>query len=194
MSPATTPIALRAWVDESASVHDLDPGAYILAAAIGPAHLEDDTRHSMRSLRLPGQNKLHWRDEDERRRGVIATTIAALEHTYLVVVREGCASDNLKRRRNKTIERLLPELELLGVTQVTFESRGSADDKRDLDLVQALRGRGRLGPAVRIHHVRGRDEPLLWIPDAVCGAVTNARTTTGEYLDALHERIRLITI
>lgn len=36
--------------------------------------------------------------------------------------------------------------------------------------------------------------PMLWIPDAVCGAVVSARTGSREYQDALGDRLTVITI
>lgn len=72
------PPAFRAWVDESGSDRTQDPGTYILAAVVLEPTFEDDVRKTMRSLRLPGQEKLHWRDEDARRRRKIATTVATV--------------------------------------------------------------------------------------------------------------------
>ncbi|MHA6751662.1 hypothetical protein ACX31A_12405 [Dermacoccus nishinomiyaensis] len=194
MTHSDEPSLLRAWVDESGSIHSLDPGTYVLAAAIGPVASEQDIRATMQQLRLPGQKKLHWRDERPLRHRKISSVIAGLEQTHLVVVRTSDPRDTPKRQRNKCLERLVIELEALRVAQVTFESRGPADDRRDLELVQALRGVHRLGSGLRIHHQPGPSEPLLWIPDAVCGAVTSARTSTGEYLDALGERVTIIQI
>ncbi|TJZ94889.1 hypothetical protein FA951_13460 [Dermacoccus nishinomiyaensis] len=194
MSSTSKPDGVRAWIDESGSDHRLDPGTYILAAAITKIEREDDVRRAMEELRLPGQKKLHWRDESHRRQRHISATVAGLKQAHLVVVRTSDPSDTMKRRRNKCLEHLLVELETRGATQATFESRGPADDRRDLELVQALRGVHRLGSGLRIHHQPGPSEPLLWIPDAICGAVTSARTSSTEYLDALGEQVSIIHI
>lgn len=58
----STPLALRAWVDESGSDHARDPGTYILAAAVVSTIEEDTVRTVMSSLRM-SQRKVHWRDE-----------------------------------------------------------------------------------------------------------------------------------
>lgn len=192
--PTEARTGLHAWVDESGSDQRRDPGTYILAAAITSEASEDHMRQAMVRLRLPGQRKLHWHDEKDRRRRQISTAIASLEQTHLVVVRASDPSDTQKRRRNKCLERLLVELEMRGVTHATFESRGPADDRRDLDLVQALRGTRRLSPSLRIDHLQGPKEPLLWVPDAVCGAVTTARITSDEYLEILGEQVAIVQI
>lgn len=193
-SDSVPPVKLHAWIDESGSDHRLDPGTYILAAALTEIEREDETRQVMEGLRLPGQKKLHWRDENRRRQRQISTAVARLEQSHLVVVRTSDPSDTIKRRRNKCLERLLVELEARGITQATFESRGAADDRRDLELVQALRGVHRLGPGLRIEHQPGPSEPLLWVPDAVCGAVTSSRTSSSEHLEILGERVSIIQI
>jgi hypothetical protein len=81
---------------------------------------------------------------------------------------------------------MLTELETLEVRSATFESRGPADDRRDRGMLDAMHSQKLLGPSLRMNHVAGPHDPLLWIPYAVCGTVTQHRTGTPEYLDALH--------
>jgi hypothetical protein len=55
--------------------------------------------------------------------------IAAAPLLHLVVVRDGQPGEKPERRRRHCLERLLHELDQLSVGTVTFESRGSKDDK-----------------------------------------------------------------
>ena len=185
---------LRAWVDESGSDQTHDPGTYLLAAAIGRIATASTIRDQISGLRLPGQIKLHWRDESAKRQADITRPVAACELEHLVVVRTEAVEDRPERRRRKCLERLLLELELKGVTDVVFESRGKADDRRDRDMLNALRGQKIVSASVRITHVVGRDEPLLWIPDAVCGAVTSFRTGLPAYQQLLASQLTLIEL
>ena len=185
---------VRAWVDESGSDHVQDPGTYALAAAIGRLRDEDEVRRQLQRLRLPGQVKLHWRDESERRRTSISRAVAGLDLQHLVVVRCGADLERTERRRRKCLERLLYELEAQTVTEVVLESRGGSDDRRDIQMLNALRGQKRLGAAIRLTHVVGRSEPMLWIPDAVCGAITSARTGTPTHQEHLRSKLTLIEI
>ncbi|MGL4744885.1 MAG: hypothetical protein ACRCXL_10925 [Dermatophilaceae bacterium] len=191
MSAAGT---LRAWVDESGSDRARDPGTYILAAAIGRHDAEPTTRHQMSQLRLPGQIKLHWRDESAKRRQAIIRAVANCEIEHLVVVRAGAVDDRPERRRRKCLERLLYELELKYVHDIVLESRGRADDRRDLDLLNALRGGRNISTTIRLTHVIGRSEPMLWIPDAVAGTVTSSRTGEPRHRQVLEEQLTLIEI
>lgn len=189
MYPSVVSAQPRAWVDESGSDQNVDAGTYILAAAIDRAGHCSVIRDRMTRLRLPGQVKLHWRDEDERRRSVIAMAVAASELELLAVVRTGAPGERIERRRRKCLEQLIFELEAIGVTDVVLESHGPADDRRDIQLLNALRGRRAVAPVFRITHEVGRLEPMLWIPDAVCGAVTSSRRGNHRHQAALGERL-----
>lgn len=185
---------VRAWVDESGSDHALDPGTYVLGAAISQLDHEEEIRRQVACLRLPGQVKLHWRAENERRRTTISRAVAALDIQHLVVVRSAAHHERMERRRRKCMERLLYELETESVTEVILESRGSSDDRRDIQMLNALRGQKAVSAAIRLTHVVSRREPMLWIPDAVCGAITSARTGTITHQEHLMSRLTLIEI
>ena len=84
---------------------------------------------------------------------------------HVVVVRDGQPGEKPERRRRHYMERLLYELDSLDIDSVTFESRGPKDDKRD--------------------------EPTLWIADAVCGTVVQFRTGDVTYLEAIRAQAEL---
>ena len=71
--------------------------------------------------------------------------------------------------------RLLYELDQLGVRAVYLESRHSSLNKRDIRLVDVLRLRGSISGAIVVDFALPRDEPMLWAPDAVAGAISSAR-------------------
>jgi hypothetical protein len=67
----------------------------------------------------------------------------------------------------------------LGVSEVWLETRHSALNERDMKLVEALRGKRSVSPGIRVGFSRPKDEPMLWVPDAVAGAV-NAAASGGD--------------
>lgn len=156
---------LTAFVDESSS-----HSTYILAATVidptAAAHATDE----MRSLHKGKTGKLHWNSEGTDRRRFIADRLAHLGLAHLVVVRTTSRTERSERQRRKCLERLAMEAEQLSIPLMILESRGKADDRRDLETLQTLRAQKRLGPRLRIAHERGPAQPLLWIPDVVCGA------------------------
>lgn len=182
-----------AYGDESASRRQLDPGVYMFAAALLEPAREIAVRALMRDLLLPGQKKVHWREDRDRRHDVVVDAIAHAGVEALVVVRQGPDGESDERRRRKTLERFVPELEVLGCAHLVLESRGPADDHRDRVMLDALRAR-RLSTSLRLDHTPGPGEPLLWIADAVCGAVTADRTGDSRWLDALRRSTEVITI
>ncbi|GAB3266046.1 hypothetical protein GCM10027456_50000 [Kineosporia babensis] len=91
----------------------------------------------MQVLLLKGQRKLHWRDEQDKRRLMISETVAALPIEALVVVRHSDPGESMERRRRKCMEHLLQELD--GCDELILESRGPADDRRDRTHLDALR-------------------------------------------------------
>jgi hypothetical protein len=160
-----------AYVDES----EPDPrsgsaGVYLLAAALIEDVEHDAVRAVMERLRIRGQKKLHWNAEEPKRRTVIAETVARLPAMHLVVVRTDAAA-TAERRRRKCLEILLPELERAKVDRVYLEARERKQNQRDVQLLAALRAQQLIGSGLRLDHVPGPREPLLWIPDVVAGAV-----------------------
>lgn len=151
----------------------------------------------MRPLRRRGTPKLHWRDETKpARRMAITETIAGcpdLEH--LIVVRVGVASENQRRPRRAALKQLLLHLDDLKVGRAVLESRGTADDRRDIEVLRHLRDRQHtISTRLRVDHAPGRTDEGLWVPDAVCGAMLASRLGTPEYLEVLRGRVTVVTI
>ncbi len=182
---------LVAWVDESGSDHAVDPGTYIMAAAITDESQIESVRSAMSGLLLRGQVKLHWRDERASRQLTIAKAIARVGIEHVVVVTTPHDSGRSERQRRLTLEVLLPELARLGVARVVLESRGRADDYRDRKMLDHLRQRRLIELPLHIDHLVGRHEPMLWVPDAVCGMVSNLRTGNSTYYDFVRSRVTL---
>lgn len=82
------------------------------------------------------------------------------------------------------------ELSEMHVHNVTLESRQEAQNKRDLAHIVALQGQGQ-SAGIRLRHVRGGDDPLLWIPDAVLGALNSVHLGEEQYWEKLHEKVGL---
>lgn len=185
---------LQAFLDESQANRARDPFCYVLAAGVCGLADADAARATMEQLRLPGQHKVHWRDESHQRRRQVVETVAALPLQHLVVVRDGRAGEAGERQRRHCLERMLFELDQLQVDTTTFESRGTADDRRDRAMLDALRARKVVTSGLRVTHTPGPKDALLWVPDVVCGAVTQQRIGEDQYIELLAAQINVITI
>lgn len=163
-----------AFVDEATATLGDQPDTYLLAAVICAAHSVDDLAARMASLKPPSARKLHWR-ELPRRSGLREAAIAALnnlEIASVVVVRHDASNERMERRRRLCMERLVIELDARGVEQIVAESRGPADDRRDVEHFVAMASRGVEGSRIRISHEAGPANAALWAADVIAGAVT----------------------
>ena len=76
--------------------------------------------------------------------------------------------------------------------KIIAEARERKTNARELTHFNQLRSRGIAKTSMRLDHVPGPLEPLLWIPDAVAGAVTAARSGQPQYFDDLAGLIELV--
>lgn len=97
-----------------------------------------------------------------------------------------------ERRRRLTLEVLLPELASLGVTRAVLESRGKADDRRDLAMLNHLRQQKLLDSTLKIDHSVGRNEPALWAPDALCGIISSLRCGDSGYYQTIQCKVTVV--
>lgn len=182
---------LTAWADESGSRPDLDPGAYLMSAALCEEDDVADLRKRMEGLRL-AEPKVHWHGSSEERRHDLVAAVAALPLTGFVVVHVD-PDANDRRHRRKCMEFLLPHLADMPCSTITLESRGK-QDQSDLDMLQKLRSRRVVEGTLRIEHAVGRVEPALWVADIVCGAVVQDRCGRKDYLEVLGAAVEITAI
>ena len=183
-----------AFLDESAPRQDREPGTYLVAAAILAENDQLAAREQMARMKPKGLAKAHWHQQpDQRQRSELVAAVAALPATQLVVVRVGTPDMRPERRRRICLERMAFELGQLGVHEAVIESRGAADDARDLDLLQALRRQHALAAPLRFDHLAGPAEPFLWAPDVICGALNEARMGDDRYLAMLPD-LRVVLV
>jgi hypothetical protein len=175
-------VGLHAFVDESMRLTPDNQGTYLLAAVVCDPVACDPVREMLRSLRYRRQPRLHWHAEEDPRKTKIAESIGALSLSATVVVGMPLATSKQERARAKCMETLLPELEAQGVTQVWLEARTPSLSRTDMRLVDALRSQRRITPAIRVDTALPSEEPMLWLPDAVAGAVSASRYGRPEYL------------
>jgi hypothetical protein len=164
---------LHAWVDESMHVagNSLDEGVYLLAATVADVNQLADIRDRLRGLIIGANQRLHWRDESSKRRRTIAATIAEYEIAHTVVIGTPLNERKQERARRICMELMLMELDRRGVHQVWIESRKASQDLRDMKMLDAVRSTRLIGDGLRFDFERPTAEPMLWIPDAVAGAL-----------------------
>jgi hypothetical protein len=172
---------LYAWVDES--MHEpmgaLPTPTYLLAATIAQPANCDLVRDDLRALLIGKSKRLHWRDESNARQQVIASVIARHDLIHTVVVGVPLDRRRQERGRRQCMERLLQELTELDVENVWLESRTETLNGKDIQLVAAVRSKRLLPSSLRVDFALPSEEPMLWLPDAVAGALGAHKKATN---------------
>lgn len=186
--------ALSAWVDERMDVDGAN-GRYTLAAVISAETQCPSIRAELRSLRLRRQPRLHWRDEDHPRRTKIASAIAGMDITAVVVVGTPMTQNRQERARRICMERLLPLLQHeYSVARVILEARTPSLMRKDHQQVLNLTGKRWITRDLTVQDARPSEEPMLWIADAVAGASGAAHAGNPQWLDQLDHLITEVPI
>lgn len=151
-------------------------------------------REELRTLLLRDQKRLHWREESRARRTLIAGTIATVEVSAIVVIGAPLAQAKQERGRRKCLEALLPRPVDLGVSRVWLESRTDCLNREDDEFIRTMRGKRALPRSVRVFTARPGDEPMLWVPDTVAGAVNAACRGDTEWFDAMRSSVEVVEV
>lgn len=150
---------MQVFVDESKA------GGYaVVAALVQPADVSD-ARRSLRELLLPGQRRIHFLDESERRRRMIIDRLIELD-LRTTVYEAGPSYRTDRARRAACLEALVADHAPERETLLYLELDQSCVDADRRVLYAATRATG-CGDRLRYHHVTPGAEPLVWVPDAV---------------------------
>lgn len=152
----------RVYVDESKA-----RGYYVVAtaAAIGDVQTSDRT---LRDLLKPGQRRIHFRNESERRRRQILSRMCALDVRVSVwIVKQRSA----KEARPLSLGALAEGAARAGAAQLIIE-RDESLERADRRLIaDAIRRAG--SSEMQYRHVAPHEHPLLWVSDAVAWCYSN---------------------
>ena len=183
-----------AFIDESEPLGGGNGGPYLMVATLPLVDDLDDLRGELLRVKPRTASKLHWYEAVGSLRNEVVDVIARMPLMHWVVVVRPGLGERPERTRRACLELILWELDqLAAVTHVVFESRGAADDKRDMKMVQSLRASHTLTSGMRVDHVRGALEPLLWLPDAVCGAVNGRLFEDDPWAGRLDHQLHIVT-
>ena len=158
-----------------------------MAAAVADPAACDDVKDRLRALTVGRTGRLHWANESAKRRDAIAALIASVDLAAIVVVGSPMQGSKQERARRCCLERLLHELAVFGVGDVWLESRSAVPDRRDIRLVDSARRKGLVPGRLVVGFARPKEDPMLWIPDAIAGAVTAANPGEPRWMLAMTE-------
>lgn len=179
-----------AYVDES--VPEMSNGlCYVVAAAVLVHNDHAQAREKIRKLLLPGQARFHWTSERAERRFAMLELVAALDVMAIVQASFPCGRKRQNQARRSCLTSLLGDLASHQVGQVVIEHRDEAGDRLDRQTFVAAKHGGIAEVAYGFR--AGADEPLLWVADAIAGAVSgHLAGWTSTYYERLAPNLLLL--
>lgn len=166
-------MTFTAYVDESEPSRG---GTYVLSCALVAGDAADEVRTALASEKRPAEKKVHWHDRLPAQPPALVDLVAGLPSMHLLVVRDDCEDEPSERRRRKCMEHLFWLLDAhCQVPSVVMEARQAKQNAGDMQLLAAMRSSKRISTRLRLDHLAGPKEALLWVPDIVAGAFNAGR-------------------
>jgi len=147
-------------------------GVYAVAAVVLPSSRARQARKVAKELRLPGQQRLHRRDERQERQRSITERIGQLDLKAYAAVTAPVSRRKQERARQECLHHLIVALSSEGVQELLIESRAARNDRHDRQTILAAQRMGAISDRLVYGFPRAADEPLLWLADFVVGAIT----------------------
>ena len=172
---------MNVFVDEA--IYQPGDGVYVVAAVL----LDDTKKASARraASRIPPirGRRFHWHNEDPRER--FAMLAVVVQHAvgclaYVATPARGRAQEAI---RQGFLHRLVQDLARHQTIDLVVESRQHHNDQRDSSTL--IRARQELSVDLGYTHLTPADDPLLWMADAIAGAVLGQARKDGRYVTAL---------
>jgi len=139
--------------------------SYLVAAAFVLPAVQDELRRVVRGLVLPGQRRLHMKDErDSRKRAIAAALVAA--GVQATVYDAGVRYSTERLRRAACLQGVVQDAAGRGDTLLVLEQDDSLVSWDSQQLIELTRAAG-CRDTLHYVHRRAADEPLLAIPDAI---------------------------
>jgi hypothetical protein len=153
-------VSLHAFVDESHR-----GSLYLLAAAVVQPSDLDQTRVLMRSLRVPGERKLHFKSERDTVKKDIAAALVSARVRARIYVGHGQAD----AVREAGLRALVSDLVPIGLRRLVLDTRWLDGNHSDRRVIRStlLAINTQLIDLVTYQHLYSHEEPALWVADAV---------------------------
>ena len=139
-------------------------GYLLVASVVVPDDL-NSVRRMLRGLVLPGQRRLHMKDENDQRRRSIATAIAVSGVTA-TIYDAGRRYRNERERRAACLRALIIDVARRGDAMLVLEQNDTLLSWDNQRLIEFTREAG-CRDTLRYEHRRAANELLLAMPDAI---------------------------
>jgi hypothetical protein len=173
---------MKAFVDESIRSRE---HLYVVAAAlIVPDGL--DVGEALSRIPHGRAPRFHWRNESDAQRMRMLDLVRELGLRSIATCYVADRPRWQERGRLKAFGRLLWELKQERVLELVIESRGEPNDGKDRQMIARAQRAGSAMAEMAYRFERPHKNPLLWLPDALAGAVgASYADSVDRYLDRL---------
>ena len=163
-----------AFVDESFRRCADGRRLFLLTAVVVPDDGQAAAERRLRRMVAPGQRRWHFRDESAAARRRFIVVLAEPEMSGVQALTFCCWTPSQRKAEQARVRglwSLLAELPNLGVNRLVIESRQEHNDRKDRREILGAQRAGVASPDLIYRHGQPKLEPLLWLPDAIAGAV-----------------------
>ncbi len=137
---------------------------YLLVSVVIATEQLDPTRRTLRDLVMPGQRRLHMKDESNSRKGMLADMIA--KSIVKATIYDAGRGHTERECRAACLEALVADIALRGDMFLILEQDDSLLSWDRQHLIEMTR-RSDCSDGLRYEHHRAEQELLLSIPDAI---------------------------
>jgi hypothetical protein len=138
---------------------------YLIASTTVDAAGAIEVRRELGRLVLPGQRRLHFKSESERRRRELLDVIVELECSIRVYSVRRLAEPDA---RSLALSAVVRDAQAAGGDSTVYIER--VEGLESLDQATITRTRLRQ-PSLTWHHLSPSEDPVLWVSDAIAWAV-----------------------
>ncbi len=169
-----------AFVDESER-----RARYVMCCVVIEPNRVREMRSVARGLLLPGQRRLHFHTESDRRQRQLASDLVAVDADISVFICGSAYGQSEADARAACLAAIVTHLQgLEAAVKLVIESRHE-QDAADHPVIWSARARQ---PVLDYEHQTADVEPLLWLPDAfawIVGAGAEWRRRVGQTVDRI---------
>ncbi|MHB8660238.1 MAG: hypothetical protein ACYC91_20335 [Solirubrobacteraceae bacterium] len=178
-----------AVVDEA--IYQPGDGVYVLAAVLVDESAKAEARRAARRVPVIRGRRFHWHKEDDREQFAMLRAIEQHSLGAIAYVASPARGREQEAIRQALMVLLAKDAAHRKATELTIESRQHRNDGRDGSTL--IKVRREMSIELAYAHAKPTDEPLLWMGDAIAGAVLAQARKDGRYVEALPSGLLSIT-
>lgn len=157
---------------------------YVLAGVALEGKRKAIVRRAVRKIPVSGRRQFHWKGEEERERFAMIDVLVNEAASLFAYVQRPAPHRFHERGRAEMLGQLLGDLCRSGAVDLVIESRQSYRDQLDRQTIIQAQAAGTASNDLSYGHVIPAQEPLLWLADALAGAVMASTRKANQYISA----------